>query len=144
MAHFAQINSENLVIRVTRVSNDFLMDDSGQEDEQKGIDYLQSLLPIDNCTWIQTSYNTYRGVHLKGGVPLRKNYAGIGYTYDPDLDGFCPPSPYSSWTLSTESCQWEAPTPPPPNQENGLPYIWNEENLKWTPLAEPAEEVNDG
>lgn len=138
MAHFAQINGENLVIMVTKVSNAVLMDDSGQEDEQRGIDYLQSLFPNDNGTWIQTSYNTYRGVHLKGGVPLRKNYAGIGHKYDPDLNGFCPPSPYTSWTLNPESCQWEAPTPRPPNQENGLPHVWNEENLQWVKLEEPA------
>lgn len=85
--------------------------------------------------WIQTSYNTKGGVHYApnsnepdGGVALRKNYAGIGYSYDKDRDAFIPPQPYASWTLDEASCLWESPVPMP---VDGNPYIWNEDNQSW-------------
>ena len=78
--------------------------------------------------WIQTSYNTHGGVHTLGGTPLRKNYAGIGYTYDAQKDAFIPPKPYNSWSLNETSCLWEPPTPYP-NDDNR--YTWNESTTSW-------------
>ena len=79
-------------------------------------------------TWVQTSYNTQGNVHTLGGTPLRKNYAGIGYTYDAQKDAFIPPKPYNSWTLNETSCLWEPPTPYP-NDDNR--YTWNESTTSW-------------
>ena len=81
-------------------------------------------------SWIQTSYNTYGGEHKLGGSPLRKNYAGIGYTYDPIRDAFYAPTPYPSWVLNETSCLWEPPVPMPDPIE-GYVYIWDEENVTW-------------
>jgi len=90
--------------------------------------------------WIQTSYNTKGGVHYNpetgepdGGVALRKNYAGVGFTYDRDKDAFIPPQPYPSWTLNEESCLWEAPVAYP---EDGQMYVWNEETTSWDAVTE--------
>lgn len=90
--------------------------------------------------WIQTSYNTRGGVHYNpetgepdGGVALRKNYAGVGFTYDRDKDAFIPPQPYNSWTLNEESCLWEAPVAYP---EDGQMYVWNEETTSWDVVTE--------
>jgi hypothetical protein len=78
--------------------------------------------------WIQTSYNTQGGVHSQDGTPLRKNYAGIGYTYDRTRDAFIPPQPYTSWTLNEDTCLWDAPTPMP---TDGKIYTWDESNTSW-------------
>lgn len=78
--------------------------------------------------WLQTSYNTQGGVHINGGTPLRKNYAGVGYTYDNKRDAFIPPQPYPSWTLNEETCLWESPVPYP---ESGKLYMWDEEKVEW-------------
>jgi hypothetical protein len=78
--------------------------------------------------WIQTSYNTQGGVHTLGGTPLRKNYAGIGYSYDAQRDAFIPPSPFPSWVLNEDTCLWSAPTPMP---EDGKPYRWDEATTSW-------------
>jgi hypothetical protein len=78
--------------------------------------------------WVQTSYNTQGGQHLMGGKPFRKNYAGIGYTYDAQRDAFIPPKPYNSWTLNEDSCLWQPPTPMP---DNGKMYDWDETTLSW-------------
>ena len=90
--------------------------------------------------WIQTSYNTKGGVHYNpetgepdGGIALRKNYAGVGFTYDRDKDAFIPPQPYPSWTLNEESCLWEAPVAYP---EDGQLYVWNEETTSWDVVTE--------
>jgi hypothetical protein len=80
-------------------------------------------------TWVQTSYNTFAGEHKLGGIPLHKNYAGIGYTFDGV--GFAAPQPFESWTLNKESYLWEAPTPMP---TDGKIYSWNEEELKWVQI----------
>ena len=82
--------------------------------------------------WIQTSYNTQGGVHLLGGTPLRKNYAGIGYTYDRTRDAFIPPQPFSSWTLNEETCLWDAPTPYP---TDGKIYRWDEPTTSWVEIT---------
>jgi hypothetical protein len=78
--------------------------------------------------WIQTSYNTHAGVHRHGGTPLRKNYAGIGHTYDKDLDAFIPPKVFDSWILDETTCHWKAPVECP---QDGKRYVWNEENQQW-------------
>lgn len=78
--------------------------------------------------WVQTSYNTYGGVHKNGGTPLRKNYAGIGYTYDVVRDAFISPKPFASWVLDENTCLWNSPTPMP---DDGQSYIWNEEQCRW-------------
>ena len=85
---------------------------------------------VDNTpgNWIQTSYNTQNGVHVLGGTPLRKNYAGLGYTYDKVRDAFIPPKTYPSWVLNEDTCQWNAPVAYP---EDGQDYIWNEETTNW-------------
>lgn len=78
--------------------------------------------------WLQTSYNTHGGVH-PNGTPLRKNYAGVGFTYDRTRDAFIPPNPYPSWLLVEDSCLWQAPTPVP---TDGQKYQWDEATLAWT------------
>jgi len=85
----------------------------------------------DPASWVQTSYNTHGGVHSNGGTPLRKNYAGVGYTYDSVRDAFVPPKPYSSWVLNEDTCLWEAPIPMPAPKGN-IVYIWNENTVSWT------------
>jgi hypothetical protein len=82
--------------------------------------------------WVQTSYNTHGGVHANGGTPLRKNYAGIGYTYDSGRDAFIPPKPYTSWTMNETTCLWDCPVAMP---TEGGPYTWNETNQSWDAIA---------
>jgi hypothetical protein len=85
--------------------------------------------------WIQTSYNTRGGVHLQGGTPLRKNFAGIGYTYDRIRDAFIPPQPYPSWRLNEETCCWDPPIPYP---SDGDLYVWNEADKSWIVVSNPS------
>ena len=94
MSHFAQIDENNIVTNVIVAEQDFI--DSGAVG--------------DPSKWIQTSYNTQAGEHKLGGTPLRKNYAGIGYTYDSTLDAFIPPKPFNSWVLNEDTCLWNAPS----------------------------------
>ena len=82
--------------------------------------------------WIQTSYNTRGGVHTLGGTPLRKNYAGIGYTYDRVRDAFIPPQPYASWTLNEDTCRWDAPVAYP---DDGKQYTWDEATTNWVEVT---------
>jgi hypothetical protein len=85
---------------------------------------------VDNSPgqWLQTSYNTQGGVHRNGGTPLRKNYAGVGYTYDAVRDAFIAPQPFASWLLNDDTCLWEAPVAMP---ADGKPYTWNEATGAW-------------
>jgi hypothetical protein len=82
--------------------------------------------------WIQTSYNTHGGVHKNGGTPLRKNYAGIGFTYDRTRDAFIPPQPFASWVLNETTCLWDAPTPMP---TDGKLYVWDEPTTSWIEIV---------
>lgn len=82
--------------------------------------------------WIQTSYNTHGGVHATGGTPLRKNFAGIGFTYDRERDAFIPPKPYNSWVLDENSCTWQPPVPSP---EDGKKYTWDESQQNWVEVT---------
>ena len=115
MSHFAKLDEQNVVIAVYR---------GRQEDDGKEAE----LSAQSGETLKQTSYNTQGGVHLLGGTPLRKNYAGIGYTYDQARDAFIPPKPFPSWTLDENTCLWEPPTPHP---DNGKPHTWDEETQNW-------------
>jgi hypothetical protein len=103
MAHFAEIDQDNKVIRVLVVPDD--QEDRGQE-------YLANDLGLGG-TWLKTSYNTYGGVHRTGGTPLRKNYAGIGMTYDAERDAFISEKPDPNWTLNEKTCLWEDPNAQP-------------------------------
>lgn len=98
MAYFAQIEN-GIVVQVLSVSND---------QEHRGQTFLADDLKLGG-TWLQTSYNTFGGIHLFGGTPLRKNYAGVGYTYDEQRDAFIPPKPEGEWVLNEFSCLWERP-----------------------------------
>ena len=129
MSHFAQIDDNNIVVQVIVAEQAFI--DSGAVG--------------DPSRWIQTSYNTRGGVHYNaeghpdGGVALRKNYAGIGYSYDRDLDAFIPPKPFPSWILNRETGLWDPPIPLPPAKE-GVAYEWNEEQQQWDERTVPVIE----
>jgi len=118
MGHFAEINSENIVVRVLVVPG---------EQDHRGNDFLSIDLGLGG-TWIQTSYNTRCGVHTLGGTPLRKNYASFGYFYDITKDAFIPPKPFISWLLDENTCCWHSPVPHP---RDGKQYYWNEETTSW-------------
>ena len=128
MASFAKLNSENIVITVESVVNEVLKDSNGIEQENIGIDFLKSLYGQDT-NWRQTSYNTHGGIHSLGGIPFRKNHAGIGMTYDQTRDAFIAPKPFNSWILNENTCLWDAPVARP--NDNNI-YSWNEENQNWT------------
>lgn len=115
MAHFAQLDDQNTVLQVIVIHNNELLD-NGVESEAKGIAFCQSLFP--NTRWAQTSYN--------GNI--RKNYAGVGFLYDPIRDAFIPPRPYPSWVLDEATCRWEAPVPYP---ADGKRYTWDEATQTW-------------
>jgi hypothetical protein len=121
MAHFAQLDENNVVTQVIVVGNKDTSDANGVEKEHIGAAFCEKLL---GGTWKQTSYNGN----------MRKNYAGIGYTYDADRDAFIPPKPYNSWTLNEDTCQWQAPVAVP---DDGKVYSWNEETISWVEV--PAE-----
>ncbi len=89
-------------------------------------DFIDSL--PESSSWVQTSYNTYGGVHALGGTPLRKNYAGIGFTYNHLRDAFIPPKPYASWKLNETTCLWEPPIQYP---NDGKDYVWDEITTSW-------------
>ena len=125
MAHFAEIDGSNRVIRVIVVDDKDTQDEDGNEVESIGAKYLSDGF---GGTWVRTSYNTLSGVHQLGGTPFRKNYAGKGYTYDETRDAFIPPKPYISWTLNESTCQWDSPIPYP---DDGKSYKWNEETTSW-------------
>ena len=122
MAHFAKLGVGNIVEEVHVVKNEIITDNTGNEQEQLGVDFLNNLYGTRDV-WKQTSYNGN----------FRKNYAGKGYTYDQERDAFIPPKPFNSWTLNEETCLWEAPTAYP---DDGKFYNWNEENQTW-------DEIND-
>ena len=121
MAHFAQLDENNVVTQVIVVDNKDCSDANGVEKESIGIAFCERLF---GGNWKQTSYNGNK----------RKNYAGIGYTYNADIDAFVPPKPFASWLLNNDTAQWEAPVPIPADSGTGEPpktYAWNEETLSW-------------
>jgi hypothetical protein len=126
MASFAKIGLNGKVIEVLSVVNEVIHDSNGIEQEVIGIDFLTKLTGYP--VWKQTSYNTHGGVHSLGGIPLRKNHAGIGYTYDEDRDAFIPKKPFNSWLLNEDTCLWNAPVAYPQDDNR---YTWNESTLTW-------------
>ena len=114
MAHFAKLEN-NVVTQVIVVSNQDILDEKGQESEELGIAFCSNLL---GGTWKQTSYNG----------KIRKNYAGVGYTYDESRDAFIPAKPFASWLLDETTCQWKAPVAMPTDDKR---YTWNEETKSW-------------
>jgi hypothetical protein len=123
MAHYTFVN-ENWTVTEVIVGKD-----------ESNFDWERHYGDIRGQLCKRTSYNTRGGIHVNGGTPFRKNYAGIGYTYDPNRDAFIPPQPYPSWTLNEDSCLWDPPVPMP--TDNKL-YRWDEARLTWveTPLPE--------
>ena len=119
MAHYAFLD-ENYVVTEVIVGRD-----------ESNFDWERHYGDIRGQLCKRTSYNTSGGVHLGGGTPFRKNYAGIGYTYDPQLDAFIPPKPFASWILDETTCLWAAPTPMP---ADGKQYTWSENTLAWTEI----------
>ena len=131
MTHFAKLDENNIVTFVTVGRQE----DDGLESE---------LTARTGDVYKQTSYNTRGGVHYTDGVPsedqrkaLRKNYAGVGYSYDPERDAFIPPKPFESWVLNEDTCLWEAPIPYP---EDGNAYTWDEESGAWVVVPEDTVE----
>ena len=117
MSHFAKLDENNIVTFVTV---------GRQEDDGLEAELSQRTGDV----YKQTSYNTRGGVHLLGGTPLRKNYAGIGFTYDENRDAFIPPQPYPSWTLDEDTCLWVAPVPIPDDADT-VEYLWDEATTSW-------------
>jgi hypothetical protein len=118
MAHYAFLDENNVVTEVI----------VGKNEGEEGINWELHYGAFRNQVCKRTSYNTMGGVHNSGGTPFRKNYAGIGYTYDQTRDAFIPPKPYNSWVLNETSCLWDPPTPMP--QDDKM-YTWNEETTSW-------------
>jgi len=112
MAHYAMLDENNVVVQVI----------VGKNESEDGVDWEQYY------GGKRTSYNTRGGVHLLGGTPFRKNYAGIGYKYDPNRDAFIPPQPFPSWTLNEDTCLWNPPVPFP---TDGQRYYWDEATTSW-------------
>ena len=126
MAHFAELDENNVVKQVIVVHNNELLDDEGQENEAKGVEFCSSLFGHTN--WVQTSYND----------SVRKQFAGVGFTYDDVNDIFVAPQPYPSWSLDDNS-DWQAPTPMP---EDDNMYSWNEDTQSWD-LVEPVTDETE-
>ena len=120
MAHFAEIDENNSVQRVIVVHNNELLDENGEEKEALGVAFCKNLL---GGTWLQTSYNKN----------MRKNFAGIGFTYDSVRDAFIPPKPYDSWVLDEATCLWEAPVAYPSDENY---YEWDETNTRWVEMTQ--------
>lgn len=118
MAHFAELDANNVVLRVIVVANKDTADASGEEKEHIGKAFCERLF---GGNWVQTSYNGN----------FRKRYAGIGYTFDPNLDAFITPKPFPSWTLNQTTCDWEAPVPMP---NDGKRYSWDEAAQSWVEI----------
>lgn len=133
MAHFAQIGLNNVVKNVVVVDESFFEDESGNRSEENAIQKL--VKNTGHLTWVQTSYNTRQGLYVDlshnestAKQPLRKNFAIIGGTYDPNRDAFIPPKPFESWILNEITCRWDSPVPKPTDDNN---YRWDEETVSW-------------
>ena len=130
MAHYAFLDENNIVTEVI----------VGKDEGEDGIDWESHYGAFREQTCKRTSYNTLGGIHSGGGTPYRKNYAGLGYTYDAERDAFIPPKPYASWILNEQSCFWDAPVTMPEDAGTGNPpkrYTWDEATTSWV-------EVQDG
>jgi len=123
MAHYAYLDMQNIVTEVI----------VGKDETDGPTNWEMAYGNFKNQICKRTSYNTRGGVHSEGGVAFRKNYAGIGYTYDETRDAFIPPKPFDSWILNEDSCLWEAPTAYPDDDQM---YTWNEETTSWDLITE--------
>lgn len=121
MAHFAQLDDDNVILQVIVVHNNDCKDENGNESEAVGVAFCKSLLG-ETTRWKQTSYN----------ASMRKNYAGIGYQYDPIRDAFIPPKPFPSWVLDEATCRWNAPVAMP---NDGKMYQWDEATTSWVEMG---------
>jgi hypothetical protein len=126
MAHYALLDENNFVVDVIV-----------GESESEEIDWEEEYSKLFGMSCKRTSYNTHNNEHTDGKTPFRKNYATIGGSYLPNLDGFCEPQPYPSWTLNEETCAWEPPYQPP--NEEGIRYMWIEDSQTWEPYKRLGE-----
>jgi len=124
MAHYAFLNENNIVTEVI----------VGKNEGEEGVNWETHYGTFRGQTCKRTSYNTIGGIHSAGGVPYRKNYAGIGYSYDATRDAFIPPKPYASWVLNETSCLWESPVAYP---TDGNMYRWDEPTTAWIQVEQP-------
>ena len=124
MAHYAFLDENNIVTEVI----------VGKDENQDGVDWEQHYGAFRDQVCKRTSYNTRGGVHSNGGTPYRKNYAGLGFTYDDQRDAFIPPQPYPSWPLDEQSCLW---VPPVERPDDGRPYDWDEATQQWVLFTPP-------
>jgi hypothetical protein len=122
MAHYAFLDENNSVVLVI----------VGKDENEDNVDWEVRYSEIKGMQCKRTSYHTAANIHTKGGVPFRKNFAGIGYTYDSDRDAFIPPKPFASWSLNEDTCLWEAPIPMP---TDGDRYLWDEEQQNWVEIT---------
>lgn len=126
MGHFAKVNAQNIVTDVVVAEYDFLE--------------ANPQLLAEGEQWVRTSYNTRAGTHPNPNkTPLRFNYAGVGYTFDPsrgEFGAFIPPKPFPSWVLNEDTCLWEPPVPYPFEDENGDPFFWDEDQTAWVKQGE--------
>ena len=120
MAHWAEVDGDSVVVRVLVGNN---------ADPDEGYQWLLNNL---GGTWVKTSYNTFGGIHTLGGIPFRKNFGRVGYSYDEGRDAFIPPKPFDSWVLDEGTCRWEAPVAYP---QDGKMYGWDEESLSWVEVV---------
>lgn len=132
MAHYALLDKDNVVVQVI----------TGKDEDDGPYDWELLYTQETQLQAKRTSYNTYGGVHRYGGTPFRKNYAGIGYIYNSELDAFIPPKPFPSWILDETTCLWEPPVPrPQPLTSIGDPnapiYIWDEPTTSWIASTQP-------
>ena len=124
MAHYAFLDENNVVIEVI----------VGKNEGEDGVDWEAHYGAFRGQTCKRTSYNTHGGIHSGGGIPFRKNYAGIGYTYDAERDAFIPPKHFASWIFNEDSCLWDAPVAMPEDAGTGEPpkrYTWDEATTSW-------------
>jgi len=129
MAYFAKLDDNNIVIDCVKVANEVIANGDGTESEEKGKTFLKQLYKEPNSVWVQASYNRN----------IRKNFPGLGHTYDATRDAFIEPKPYPSWILNESTCKWEAPVEYPADdlrrgltiEEGGKTYIWDEDTVTW-------------
>ena len=130
MAHFAKLNSENIVEQVIVINNSICLDENNNESEQVGADFCANTF---GGNWKQTSYNGN----------FRKNFASVGFTYDSNKDAFIPPKPYIAWVLNEDTCLWEAPSlQPEPDLETGTFYHWDSDESNWMPHTIQISEID--
>lgn len=125
MAHYAFLDENNVVIEVI----------VGKDEGEDGVDWEQHYGNFRGQTCKRTSYNTIGNVHRNDGTPFRKNYAGVGFTYDSERDAFIPPKSFPSWVLNEQMCLWEAPVSIP---DDGKNYRWDEDTVAWVEFDPPT------